>query len=81
MITITQNYPQHKRTLFSTWGPFYLHGLTLIPSNNIHYKVWDMITHPFQNFSGTTVEVSEWISAYIPHSIGHVIIFPSWYLS
>ena len=29
-------------------GPFYLHGLTLIPawiSNYIHYKVWDEIIH------------------------------------
>ena len=30
-----------------SWGPFYQHGLTLIPawiSNYIHYKVWDEIT-------------------------------------
>ena len=36
-------------------GPFYLHGLTLIPawiSNYIHYKVWDEIAYPFLNFNG-----------------------------
>ena len=41
-------------------GPFYLHGLTLIPAwicNYIHYNVWDEITYPFLNFNGATVEV------------------------
>ena len=41
-------------------GPFYLHGLTLIPawmSNYIHYKRWYEITYPFLNFNGATVEV------------------------
>ena len=41
-------------------GPFYQHGLTLIPawiSNHIHYKMWDEITYPFLNFNGATVEV------------------------
>ena len=41
-------------------GPFYLHGLTLIPawiSNYTHYNVWDEITYPFLNFNGATVEV------------------------
>ena len=41
-------------------GPFYKHGLTLIPawiSNHIHHKVWDEITYPFLNFNGATVEV------------------------
>ena len=41
-------------------GPFYLHGLTLIPawiSNYIQYKLWDEITYPFLNFNGFTVEV------------------------
>ena len=31
-------------------GPFYTHGLTLIPawkSNHIPSKVWEEITHPF----------------------------------
>ena len=43
-----------------TSGPFYLHGLTLIPawiSNYIHYNVSDEITYPFLNFNGATVEV------------------------
>ena len=37
---------------YTTWGPFYHHALTLIPtwmSNRIHYKVWDEITYPFVN--------------------------------
>ena len=41
-------------------GPFYLHGLTLIPawiSNYTHYNVWEEITYPFLNFNGATVEV------------------------
>ena len=41
-------------------GPYYKHGLTLIPAwicNHIHYKVWDEITYPFLNFNGVTVEV------------------------
>ena len=35
-----------------TWGPFYNHGLTLIPawiSNHMSRKVWDEITYPFPN--------------------------------
>ena len=44
-----------------TWGPFYEHGLTLIPAwirNYNHYnKVWDEITHPFLKFNSATVEV------------------------
>ena len=45
-------------------GPFYSHGLTLIPewtSNYTHYKTWDEITYPFPNFNGCAVEVGEWI--------------------
>ena len=41
-------------------GPFYEHGLTLIPaliSNYIHYGVWNEITYPFLNFNGATDEV------------------------
>ena len=50
----------HSSGNFSTWGPFYQHGLTFIPawiSNYIHYNVWDEITYPFLNFNGCTVEV------------------------
>ena len=46
--------------LCKAWGPFYQHGLTLIPtwiSNYIHYKLWDEITYPFLNFNDATVEV------------------------
>ena len=60
-------------------GPFYKHGLTLIPawiSNHIHYKVWDEITYPFLNFNGATVEVWEWINNFIPYIIVDVITYP-----
>ena len=42
----------------------------------IHYKVWDEITYPFQNFNGCTVEVWEWINNSIPYFTGHVIAYP-----
>ena len=35
-----------------------------------HYNVWDEITYPSLNFNGTTVEVWEWISNFIPHFTG-----------
>ena len=63
------------------WGPFYEHGLTLIPawiSNYIHYKVRDEITYPFLNFNGATVEVLEWIRNLIPQFTGPVITYPCW---
>ena len=43
-----------------TWGQFYKHGLTLIPtwiSIYIHYKVWDEITYPFPNFNCCAIDV------------------------
>ena len=51
-----------KSDQIKTMGPFYKHGLYLIPaqiSKYIHYKVWDEITYQFLNFNGTTVEVWE----------------------
>ena len=49
-------YPNCKAAaaLVDIWGPFYQHGLTLIPawiSNYIHYNVWDEVTYPFLNFN------------------------------
>ena len=44
----------------SASGPFYWHGLTLIPAWITNYmpgKVWGEITYPFLNFNGCTVEV------------------------
>ena len=46
--------------LLMSCGPFYQHGLTLIPawrSNHMSNKMWDEITYPFLNFNGATVEV------------------------
>ena len=53
-------------------GPFYWHGLTLIPAwktNDMYFKMWDEITYP---------EVSEWISNFVPHFTGHVITYSCW---
>ena len=47
-------------------------------SNYAHYNVWDEFTYPFPNFNGCTVEVREWISNFILHFTGHVIICPCW---
>ena len=41
-------------------------------------KVWDGIIYPFPNFNGTTVEVWEWISNFIPHFIMDIIAYPCW---
>ena len=44
----------------SACGPFYWHGLTLIPAWITNYmpgEVWGEITYPFLNFNGCTVEV------------------------
>ena len=58
-------------------GPFHKHGLTLILawiSNHIHYKVWEEINNIFPNVNGATVDVFEWISNFVPHFPGHVLI-------
>ena len=42
----------------AAWGPFYKHGLTLLPasvSDDINYKTKDEITYPFTSFNGVTV--------------------------
>ena len=49
-----------SRSIYDSWGPFYQHGLTLIPawiSNYVHYRLYDEITYRFLNFNGCTVEV------------------------
>ena len=43
---------------------------------NVWKALWDEITYPFPNFYGWTVEVGEWISNFIPHSIMDVNIYP-----
>ena len=40
------------------------------------HNVWDEITYPFPNFNGTTVEIWELISNFIPHFTGRVITYP-----
>ena len=62
------------------WNPWQGNqGLSLISawiskiSNNIHYKVWDEITYPFQNFSRCT-EIWKWVNSF--HFIMDVITYP-----
>ena len=52
---------------------FTVHWLVI---SSIHYKLWDKITYPFPNFNGYTVEVWGWISNFIPHLTGCLIIYP-----
>ena len=62
-------------------GPFYKHGLTLIPagiSNHISSKLWDEITYPSPNFNYATVEIWECINNFIPHFIRGVLTYPWW---
>ena len=66
---------------YNTRGPFYHHGLTLIPawiSNHMPRKVWAEITHPFPNFNGCTVEFGELITNFIPLFIMDPITHPCW---
>ena len=68
-----------RRNYLYTWGPFYYHGITLIPawlSNYIHYKVWGELSFLVSNFYYSTVEVWEWISNFIPQFTGHMITYP-----
>ena len=49
-----------EHCMINTWGPFYWHGLTLIPAligNNMPCNVWDEITYQFLNFNGAAVEI------------------------
>ena len=62
-------------------GPFYKHGLTVIPAwinNYIHYNVRDEITYPLPNFRGTATEVWQWIRNFIAHFIAYVITYSCW---
>ena len=50
--------------------PFYKHRLTFITTSITmysRYKIWDEITHLFPTFNGTTIEVWEWISNFVPY--------------
>ena len=66
---------------YVTRGPFYRHGLTLIPvwtSNYSQFKVWDESTYPFPNLHGSTVEGWKWVTHFIPHFVVQIIIYPCW---
>ena len=61
------------------WGPFYLHGWTLIPagiSNHKPSKMWDEITYPFPIVYVETFEGAECVSNVISHFIMDVIPYP-----
>ena len=61
-----------------------LSGATLLtrfnfnPSNYIHHKPWDEISHPLPNFNGCTV-VWERISNFNPRFTEQVISYTCWY--
>ena len=44
-------------------------------SNHKPNNVWNEIAYPSRNFKGYAVEVSEWISNFIPHFIMDVITY------
>ena len=70
------------RPFFLNWhsrGPFQQYGLTLISkwmNNYTHYIVCDENNYRILNFTGPKFEVKEWMSNFIAHSTGHVIIYP-----
>ena len=43
--------------------------------------MWNGIIYQFPYYNGCTVEGWEWISNFIPHFIGYVIIHPGWDLN
>ena len=56
-------------------GPFYKHGLTLIPiwiSYHMPSRVWDKLTYPM------TTEIQELINTLMPYFIIDVIIHLCW---
>ena len=46
----------------------------------LHYKIWDEIIYSFENSNGYTIRVWEYISNFIPHVTGYIIIivYPCW---
>ena len=52
-------------------------GETNILTNN-YVLLGGVITFPFPNIDGATIEVWNWISYFITHFTGHVITYPSW---
>ena len=58
------------RDSFYKLGPFYSHGISLIPArinNYIHYKVWDAITNQFLSLNGAKFDVRKCIINFFPH--------------
>ena len=51
--------PRLSNMWFTTWGPFYKHGLTLISAwlnKHTNFKVWDGVTYPCSNFKTSRVQ-------------------------
>ena len=64
----------HQGLIELTCINFYLEWI----NDYIHYKVWDEIINPFPTdsfFNGAAVEVWEWLSNFIQHYIGQVIVY------
>ena len=64
--------------LLLTWINFNPSMDKCIPMKFLFFEVWDVITYPFPNFNGATVEVWEWIINFTTHFTGHVISYPCW---
>ena len=47
-------------------------------SNYVHDNVCDVITDPFPDYIGASVEVWEWMNNFIPHLTPHMITYPCW---
>ena len=47
-------------------------------SNYMLYEMWEYINNPFPNFNGTTVEIRELSSNFMPHFTECVITYPCW---
>ena len=55
---ICPKYRWVNTVVIINWGPFYLHGPTIIPawiSDYIHNKLCNVITYPLPNFNGAAV--------------------------
>ena len=64
---------------FHSAGWSKMDSVTSIPTwinNHIDWQMWDVITYPFPNTVGCTVEIWELVSNFIPHLIRHVNIYP-----
>ena len=61
--------------IHNSWYLLYVEQIPAWISNYINSKVWDEITYPFPNSSGTAIEVWEWISNFMSNCTEYVITY------